>query len=1400
MRTRKWVLVITLFVAFTSLVVYHGWNLFQVNERTKNFLIKKIQSILGENCHIEKLDMTLGAVHLNRITVTLRDSSLSLYVQDIRLGLNLISLIKNGFRPQRIPHDIIFVKPHLLIRHHYDAADINNNVDSLSVAIAAEKYLQQVKEIDFIKRITISKGSISYSDSIQREVLLAHDVNGWLSLQDIENSSVRLVGKIFHSQNFNLIVTGDVDLLRSNIDLLNIQVNNFEWNERMPVFIPDYFDVKQGQVNGTVVISQQNIQKRKFHISGQLSVSDGSIQVTDRSLFFDQINIAANIQDGDIIFHNSSFLFNGSLILLAGKIKNVFNPELKLTLQSDRFDLKKALQRVAQKKQLNLRGYSSLLLNVNDSFENPTIDGKLSSSKLMVAGADIKNVSAHVSFKDTTFLMTNIAGDIEGMDILGNGLIDFSKEKDSLSFVLTSSGAIPWSKIGAPFRSLENNFGVLRIIGDGNLAQFAGEVDLLLNAPATADTAFRFLGAYAFRDNQISFTLDSPMYLFNGHGMISLAETAPRYFFNFKNIHNVFYALPEMKTVTKIFNYNATNLQLNGRAGTWSCKGEFRWAGNHVVASRHGEIDCTIKSNQDESSFNSNITFFNGDKKFSGKIDVRKSVEYLKINAFNIENIMYAKGTIDTNDERSIEAKIIFPESSLEDFASFGLRDTRAIDQGKVHGFVDISGTLKHPILAGEMNLVNVVLNKVGLYQAAIGAQFSDNQLVLNKFTIERNQQLIYRCSGHYQLDPDELDFRIDANEGDLNTIITALANKPGLLTGRGIVDLRVQGSPRNPHVSGNVELQKGKLGLFAFDRILLDIGDDQSEDTSNTAISAANLEPNGINLRQVSVTRSGQFQMQGFGNIPFSKDQSLNISMKGNGNILSILPELTPFFLETGSDGQWVFSLKGRPGNLSISAGNLVLRDGLLRLGNVAPEIKNIALDMELEQDGFLNVKVISGKIKGKPFAFKNARTISAVTELPLLQPFELPELGLNLGVFSFETSDKGISLHIPGLMEKNEFGQFIFSGKNSGGQFYFAGPLEKPVVQGKIELNNVNFTFPFISGASRDTTRNPVVAVLEMLEWDVAAQVGKDVHYQRKILSGVDNVYVDLILDGGVGGLQFNGVIENSSFGVVGNLESSRGNVEYLDLDFQVVKAGVEFDMNASRNSGVEFDRSTLLPIIFGEARTTVIDSTGFPYYINLTMLTVDKTTGQTLKRGRFGEMVFQLSTDNPNLGDTESEILASLGYSTENLPKMASEIIGTSTDNLIFRPLFRPFERQLERTLKLDMVRFSSRFTRNLIEMNLADERNFMIDSKLFLLRSTKLMLGKYIANKFYFLYTGQLEAGIDYRYQHEGFGFRHTLGLEYRVSPSLLLQMEYDYNSLLLMQKEDKKFMLRHSFPF
>jgi hypothetical protein len=240
-----------------------------------------------------------------------------------------------------------------------------------------------------------------------------------------------------------------------------------------------------------------------------------------------------------------------------------------------------------------------------------------------------------------------------------------------------------------------------------------------------------------------------------------------------------------------------------------------------------------------------------------------------------------------------------------------------------------------------------------------------------------------------------------------------------------------------------------------------------------------------------------------------------------------------------------------------------------------------------------------------------------------------------------------------------------------------------------------------------------------------------------------------------------------------------------------------------------GVDFDRSSLIPVAYGTAKTTVTDSLGISSNIVLTLQTVDNTMDKKLVddivrqeqgRARFDKIRFKLSSDNPNIGSSEAQIMASLGYSANNLQGSAIAAIGSGTDNLLFRPLFRPVERELEQAFGLDYVRFSSQLTKNIILFNL--NNNIELNNRLALLESTKIIVGKYLANRFFLQYTGQLESGVGYRYKQKHLGLHHTIGLEYQLAPQVLVELEYDYDSLMLKGKnrDDKRIVLRHWFPF
>ncbi len=509
---------------------------------------------------------------------------------------------------------------------------------------------------------------------------------------------------------------------------------------------------------------------------------------------------------------------------------------------------------------------------------------------------------------------------------------------------------------------------------------------------------------------------------------------------------------------------------------------------------------------------------------------------------------------------------------------------------------------------------------------------------------------------------------------------------------------------------------------------------------------------------------------------------------------------------------------------------------NGRIRLTRVAKEIHDINGEAVADGD-FIKIRNLIGKIGDAELRITNFRE-APVKAGHIGTPLRIGRTWMSLGTLVVNSSKKGLPLNIPAVMEKGEIGRFWIRGQNSEPGFLIGGPWQHPVFRGEIVLNNVNIMFPFETGDEEEV--DPLITnILMNADWDVVAVAGKDNRYVKKIPSGIDNVYVNIAIDDEVSRLHFTGVFldtsrtararltlqpgessdsvrtpgaalaavadtsnnaglqfwvsqrqvrsqgpDTSSFRIEGVIESTRGNIEYLDLNFRVDKFGAVWD------------KSELQPVVYGRAWTTVTDSTQFPQNVYLKIYARDPVTGEERDRGRWQYSYFKLESDIPIYNNSQLNLLATLGYSLDNVKQKATDMIGISTDNLLFRPLLRPVERTLERSLGLDIVRLNSRFARNFLEMNLVQP----VETKLALLRSTKLTLGKYLSSRLFLLYTGQLEAWPpNFRYQDPNFGLRHTFGLEYRFNPGLLLQMEYDVNNAIADQREDKKIWIRHSFP-
>ncbi|HDH58100.1 MAG TPA: hypothetical protein ENF16_05765 [Bacteroidetes bacterium] len=470
----------------------------------------------------------------------------------------------------------------------------------------------------------------------------------------------------------------------------------------------------------------------------------------------------------------------------------------------------------------------------------------------------------------------------------------------------------------------------------------------------------------------------------------------------------------------------------------------------------------------------------------------------------------------------------------------------------------------------------------------------------------------------------------------------------------------------------------------------------------------------------------------------------------------------------------------------------------GLVKFSDVVDEIKSIQADMHLEGNRVI-IAELSGEIDRQRFRIGNY--FNATADSGQLQHLYFPGMDLDLGIITLETSGRGLYARIPTLMLKGIKGHFRMSGKTNGEHFTFAGPIDHPLIRGKIQVSGTIITYPFPQGKKRPSAfTRAVLSVLKSARWDLDVQPERGNRYEREIqsmagtplleeMSGLlTTVDISLNVNPAESKLKVLGCMDDGTFGFLGSLISTRGTIEYLDMKFNVDRFTVEFD---------EHDP---LPWVEGRGEAVYLDSLGQTRNIYLTLYVVDPVTGERTQRGRWGDFVFIIEDD---AGSSQEQILAAMGYSPEQLPGKVTSISGMIISNAVVRRWIRPIERELEVLLQLDYIRLQPTIAQHLFETQLlgldpGPESN--VDWGAYFLRQSRLSVGKYISDDLFLTYTGLWESAINAQNERH-FGFLHRWNLEYRIRPiskSLLINFAYEYDSL--EQLRDREITLRYSILF
>ncbi len=1370
MRERKWVLFVFALLVIIVIAYLYGLQYFKANERIKNYVLEQIRPMLGENCTISEVKLGFGNVRFTDVDIPLPDKQFDVSVENIRVGFNLFKMLVQGINAQTISQDILIDHPSLYIR--VQQSDTTQKVLSYpNFSEIKDTYKKQFQRLEILNRLSIIDGELYYQVHDSLNILLAHSIEGGFFVDKADSIDLRLTGKLFNSNEANLNILARAHNKKGTISHIRAELMRYKLKDYIPEELVPDLRFTSGEVNG--VMNLERIPgKEGFDLSGDLRIKDAGAELYDDIYQITDMNLVSHIEDWNLIVDNASQRINDSYMEITGKIYNVVFPYFDLQLKSPHVEFENFSPLLEGNFAEKFDGSVEVDAHLSGTITNFDLVNRIHADSLLYNKVTVKNIDIDSRFNKNKFyfnqcdfnLLSNqisLLGvldlGLDGKPMLGNLSIEGDMTRELMGF-----GADKLEKFGTSLSA--DIYGSL----ESPIVDGAGRIQLVSQDLDTTLLPVHVLLA----ENKLEINPDSSSDI-----TASINLSSPlSWDIQFEELQK--YILPHFHM--PFADYFLKNFSVSGRlSGT---NKEHRLFGriNRVEGGyfRNGfaNVQMEFSNKKQLNGWGKFDLYPDEEYRLDGEFRFHQEKNKIVLNQFNLADQLFANVTL--TDYNLLSGNVSAKSLEISDF--YKTRETKF--NGTLDMNLDISGSRQYPKLKSELDLKDLRYETLGPYSAHMEIGLDSANLSVPHLTLNSSDATLLYTQGSYNTLSDSLDFFVKGAGFNFEEIFITPEDEEPAFIGNGLVDISLTGSARNPRVEGLFAVKDGSVYDVPFDEIEVDLGAGESDYA-------------GLFIDDFRLTRHDYYEVRGNGIYPFHNRDSLYINLTGEGNFLQILSDKVNFFKEPHSDCEFNASVSGSPENPVLEAATLKLENGDMYCNGVIPPMTELRGDFEfVPDDQFIHAKYITGKMGGKPFRISN--TLAPVNSSKPLENILIGDTGLSLGIVIPQSFDKGVPLNIEGLMEPGVYGNLEMIGRDGEDHFYFAWIDGNPTFRGTIQLYDTEIMYPFYEGTS---TPDPVVEDFFMrMEWDILVKPIQDVRYVKTFPGAIDNVYVNLQINEKYSELGFAGQLKDESFRIIGEARSTKGVIEYLGMDFRIERAGAEFD------------KSTLEPVVYGNARTTVADSAGIPSQIYLTMqthdITMDKKPVDDIARledtrGRWNQIRFKLSSDNPSVGASERQILSTLGYSNATLQQNpAIDAIGFGTENLILRPLIRPVEKSLEKTFGLDYVRFSSMFAKNLLEFNL--NNNLRVNNRLSLLKSTRLVVGKYIVDNVFFQYTGQVESGIDYRYKDINVGLHHRMGLEYQINPRLLLELEYDYDSLIWQRenRDDKRIVLRHWFPF
>ncbi len=243
-------MIVTAIVVTIVVGWYVAWRMIKANEIIRDTLLARIRPFLAQESDIEKVDVDLHSLYLRGVMLAPKDRSFSLEIEEIRLGYRFINLLKYRFAPQKLAHEVVLVRPALIIRKDF------TKIQSMSSKAIWLDPRKVVEELEAVRRVTMVDAEVFVIDSTDKKIRLAHSMNGWLHAIPTDSAFVRLESRLLETNRKNLKLEGKLNLLTGRPVRMQVQIEESEMGSELPFLVPDYISVQQGRMKGEVTIDQ----------------------------------------------------------------------------------------------------------------------------------------------------------------------------------------------------------------------------------------------------------------------------------------------------------------------------------------------------------------------------------------------------------------------------------------------------------------------------------------------------------------------------------------------------------------------------------------------------------------------------------------------------------------------------------------------------------------------------------------------------------------------------------------------------------------------------------------------------------------------------------------------------------------------------------------------------------------------------------------------------------------------------------------------------------------------------------------------------------------------------------------------------------------------------------------